>query len=118
MDVETARARQSEGWAYVDVRSPEEFAQGHPEGAINVPIGFGNGAPNERFLEVIRRQFPSTDAPLLVGCRSGARSARACELLSSAGYTAMVNVEGGMLAWDAKALPRSQAGKTWAQLTS
>src|SRR5262249_44079008 len=38
VSVRTARERQQTGWTYVDVRSPEEFAQGHPEGSVNVPI--------------------------------------------------------------------------------
>ena len=99
VDPKTARERQSQGWTYVDVRSAEEFAQGHPEGAVNVPIllqGPFGLAPNPKFLQVMQRLY-GTETPLLLGCRSGGRSARACELLASQGYTKLANVEGGFL---------------------
>ncbi|MEQ1571953.1 MAG: rhodanese-like domain-containing protein [Myxococcota bacterium] len=117
-DVRTARAKQGEGWVYVDVRSPHEFAQGHPEGAVNVPILFmeptGN-RPNDAFLDVMRRRFPA-DTRLLMGCRSGARSARACELLEASGYGALANVAGGMLDWSANTLPESTTGTPWSEI--
>jgi rhodanese-related sulfurtransferase len=84
---------------YLDVRSPEEFAQGHPAGAFNVPLAFlepgrGPSQPNPEFLQVAGRHFP-TDTILLVGCLSGGRSQRACDLLARAGFTNLSNVEGG-----------------------
>ena len=51
---------QGQGYAYLDVRSVPEFAQGHPAGAYNVPIihmGPAGNQPNARFLEVIERRF-------------------------------------------------------------
>jgi rhodanese-related sulfurtransferase len=116
VDVRTASAKQREGWSYLDVRSPQEFAQGHPEGAVNVPILFMGPAgnqPNPRFLEIVQRLFPQQDTPLLLGCRSGARSARAAEILAAAGYARLANVAGGMMDWDANGLPRSTSGRTW-----
>jgi rhodanese-related sulfurtransferase len=127
VDVKTARERQSQGWTYVDVRSVEEFAQGHPEGSVNVPILFQGPfgmSPNPKFLQVMQRLY-STDTPLLLGCRSGARSARACELLASHGYTKLANVGGGFLGgpgepgWAPSGLPsrtEPAPGTTWSEL--
>ena len=83
---------------YVDVRTEEEFAQGHPEGAINIPVVFLKpGMPpqaNDSFLAVAQKVFPQ-DKKLVVGCMAGGRSQRACEILEQAGYTDLINVRGG-----------------------
>jgi rhodanese-related sulfurtransferase len=83
---------------YLDVRTEEEFAQGHPAGAINIPIVFLKpGAapqPNDSFLAVAQKVL-SQDAKLVVGCMAGGRSQRACEVLEQAGYQDLTNVRGG-----------------------
>lgn len=85
------------GAVYLDVRTEDEFAAGHPADAINVPYMFlipGNPQQNPDFLAVVGKLLPK-DQKLVVGCRSGARSQRACEALEEAGYTDLVNVRGG-----------------------
>jgi len=83
---------------YLDVRTEPEFAQGHPAGAINVPVVFIKGPGqmelNANFLPVVSGTLPH-DKKLIVGCLSGGRSQRACELLEAAGYTDLTNVRGG-----------------------
>ncbi len=82
---------------YLDVRTTEEFAAGHAEGAINVPVAFMTGAGmqmNPDFLRVVEAALPK-DTPLVVGCMAGGRSSRACEVLDRAGYTALHNIDGG-----------------------
>lgn len=84
---------------YLDVRTPEEFDAGHPAGARNVAVFFfdpatGRPRPNPDFLAIVQRHLPPTTT-LLVGCQSGMRSQRACELLADAGYTDLANVQGG-----------------------
>jgi len=83
---------------YLDVRTEEEFAQGHPAGAINIPVVFLKpGAapqPNDSFLAVAQKVLPQ-DKPLVVGCMAGGRSQRACEILEQAGYSNLTNVRGG-----------------------
>jgi rhodanese-related sulfurtransferase len=83
---------------YVDVRTEAEFAQGHPEGAINLPVVFLKpGAPpqpNDSFLDVARKVLPQ-DKKLVVGCMAGGRSQRACEILEQGGYGDLTNVRGG-----------------------
>jgi len=84
---------------YLDVRTEAEFEAGHPTGARNVPVVFFDPAtrrptPNADFVATVERTIPHT-AKLLVGCQSGGRSARACELLAQAGFTDLTNVRGG-----------------------
>jgi rhodanese-related sulfurtransferase len=83
---------------YLDVRSVPEFEQGHPPNALNIPIlHFSPGTgmyPNEDFEKVVNANLPK-NAQILVGCQSGGRSARACEIMSSLGYTNVTNVSGG-----------------------
>lgn len=83
---------------YLDVRTEGEFGQGHAEGAINVPVIFikgpGVSEENADFLSVAQKLLPQ-GKKLVVGCLSGARSQRACEILEQAGYTDLSNVRGG-----------------------
>ena len=78
---------------YLDVRSIPEFQQGHPAGAINIPVlNFAPGMgmmPNQDFVAVVEANIPK-DAHLLVGCKSGGRAFEACRMLEKKGYT---NVE-------------------------
>jgi len=56
-----ASAKLAEGWTYVDVRTVQEFEDGHPPGAVNVPLmhaGPGGMVPNPDFLAVMRAVFP------------------------------------------------------------
>ena len=99
VSVREAREKQREGYTYVDVRSIPEFEQGHPAGAVNVPlihgdVHTGQMMANREFLDVMRANFPS-DAKLLIGCQIGARSVQAAETLLLAGFDRVVNVLGG-----------------------
>ncbi|MBS2012366.1 MAG: rhodanese-like domain-containing protein [Deltaproteobacteria bacterium] len=78
-----------EGFTYVDVRTPEEFEEGHPEGARNVPI-------DESFVVEMAKAFPR-DAKIIVGCKAGGRSARAARELETAGFTNVLDQRAG---WD------------------
>jgi rhodanese-related sulfurtransferase len=87
-----------EGWSYLDVRSIPEFDDGHPPGASNVPLlhqQSGRMVPNSDFQKVVESNFPK-DSRLVVGCKSGGRSAQAAALLEAAGFTQVVDVRGGM----------------------
>ncbi|XP_010466079.1 PREDICTED: thiosulfate sulfurtransferase 16, chloroplastic isoform X2 [Camelina sativa] len=64
------------GHRYLDVRTPEEFSQGHPCGAINVPYlkrGPSGMSKNPDFLEQVSSHFGQSD-DIIVGCQSGGRS--------------------------------------------
>lgn len=88
-----------EGFTYVDVRTEEEFAAGHPEGAFNVPFlvqGAGGLVHNEAFGRVMQARF-AKDANLIIGCKAGGRSARAVKELEAAGFTSLLDQRAG---WD------------------
>lgn len=107
--VADAHTAQTQGATYVDVRSTEEFAQGHAVGAVNVPLmepdeDTGIMLPNPDFIRVMKATF-APDAPLLIGCQSGGRSARAALMLETFGFTNITNIRGGFLAWVPAALP-------------
>ena len=99
VSVREAHEKQGQGYTYVDVRSIPEFEQGHPAGAVNVPLLHRDGRTgqmmvNREFLDVMRANFPS-DAKLLIGCQVGGRSAQAAEALVLAGFNDVANVLGG-----------------------
>jgi rhodanese-related sulfurtransferase len=86
-----------EGYFYLDVRSEPEYGAGHPSGAHNIPImhaGPGGMQPNMEFLNIAQALY-ARDAKIIVGCRSGQRSQRAAELLTSAGFTNVVDQRAG-----------------------
>ncbi len=75
----------------LDVRQPEEYDQANLDGAL-IPLGELTDRIDE--IEPHRR-----DAQIVVHCRSGARSAKAVELLHAHGFTNAVNLQGGILGW-------------------
>ena len=83
---------------YLDVRTEEEFAAGHPTGAINVPVAFPDPAGgmllNPDFLRLVELLLPR-DKRIFCGCQSGGRSQKAAEILAETGYTDVTNVRGG-----------------------
>jgi len=87
-----------EGWIYLDVRTEEEFRDAHAVGARNSPVmvrdSTGRMAPNPGFVAQAKKMFP-VDARLLVGCASGVRSLRACDLLAAEGYAHLANLSSG-----------------------
>ena len=74
----------------VDVREPDEFAVGHIPGAKLLPLG----SVLSRAAEVL----PEKDAPWLIYCRTGRRSADAAQKLEAQGYTGLRDL-GGILSW-------------------
>lgn len=79
---------EDEDYAYLDVRSINEFEGGHPEGAYNIPLKHmlpGGMADNSDFLAVIEASF-AKDARLIVACKAGGRSRTAKALLDAAGF--------------------------------
>jgi rhodanese-related sulfurtransferase len=86
--VDELARRLERGAVLVDVRQPDEYAEAHVPGAVLIPL---NELP-DRVGDV-----PKADEVLVI-CRSGGRSAMACEFLEDQGINA-VNVVGGTLAW-------------------
>ena len=83
---------------YIDVRTEREFANGHPQGAVNIPVAFPDPARgmmiNADFVRVVEAHF-STDKKIIVGCQAGPRSNTAAGLLQQAGYQDISNLIGG-----------------------
>jgi rhodanese-related sulfurtransferase len=112
---EADRMLREEGYVYVDVRSIPEYDQGHVPGAFNVPLlhaGPAGMTPNGAFMSVVQANFPK-DAKIITGCKAGGRSLRAAETMSAAGYTNVVDMQGGFHG-EQDAMRRLVA-KGWAQ---
>jgi len=96
---EEARRRSKEKSAVLlDVRSMPEYAEGHPEGALNVPFlhKTPNGMiPNQDFARVVEFLLPDKEAPVVTHCQMGGRSMRAAQELKSMGYTQVADMLGG-----------------------
>jgi len=82
-----------EGLTLIDVRTPDEYNEGHIPGALNADWYESD------FLSKVE-SLCSKDSPVAVYCRSGKRSAGAAKQLSDAGYT-VSNLKGGFMAWEA-----------------
>jgi rhodanese-related sulfurtransferase len=83
---------------YIDVRSEGEFAKGHPQGAVNIPVAFPDPARgmmvNSDFVKVVEANFPR-DKMIIVGCQAGPRSTAAANMLQQAGFQDVSNLLGG-----------------------
>lgn len=87
----------------VDVRRPDEFAEGHIEGAINVP--------NETIEDEMPAELPDKDQILLIYCRSGNRSKDASQKLADMGYTRVYEF-GGINTWKGEIVTEEQENMT------
>jgi phage shock protein E len=84
-----ARRLVTAGAKLVDVRTPEEYAQGHLEGAVNIPV---------QELSQRMSEMGSPTTTVVLYCRSGKRSRRAKEMLLQAGFTSVHDL-GAMSRW-------------------
>jgi len=81
----------------LDVREDKEFASGHIPKAKHIPLG--------KLASRMQELEKHKGKPILVTCRSGQRSARACGMLKKAGFETEYNQEGGIIAWERANLP-------------
>lgn len=89
IDIDELETLLASGAKLVDVREPDEYASGHVPGAVSVPLS--------QVPDRVDECASSGETTYLI-CRSGARSANACEFLSDRGID-VANVVGGTLAW-------------------
>lgn len=82
----------SRDWLLVDVREPDEYADGHIEGAINIPL--------RELLKNLDELPDSKTAPILLYCHSQKRATHALVLLHELGYMKVYNLEGGYAAYE------------------
>lgn len=91
------------GAPYVlDVRTAEEYADGHIAGAVNIPHTELAGRLGELDF--------GTSEEIVVYCRSGRRAANAAATLVKAGFTGVRDLDGHMLGWEAAQLPIMRPG--------
>lgn len=78
----------------IDVRTPEEYAEGHLENAININVNSNNFAKQvEKF---------DKNKPVYIYCRSGGRSGSAGVILEKMGFKEIYDLKGGILYWSGK----------------
>lgn len=80
-----AAYRSTQGAVLLDVRTPEEYHEGHIAGSINIPL---------QNIRGVQTQISSFDTPIFAYCASGARSAQAAQYLHEVGYTNVTNIGG------------------------
>lgn len=92
-----AEVLQQENTFLLDVRTDNEFAEGHLKGSICIDVMQAD------FLEKAEKQLPK-DKTIALYCRSGRRSKKAAEQLSNAGYK-VVELNTGFLGWQSSGMP-------------
>ena len=81
----------SEKYLLVDVRTAEEFSEGHIKGAINIDYLAENFTIKIQELDLV--------TPVLLYCRSGNRSSKAMKIMNELGFKEVYNLEGGIKGW-------------------
>ena len=94
---EFATILEEPGVEIIDVRTPEEFAEGHIAGAVNIPVQQAD------FGDRIAQLDPNTT--YAVYCRSGNRSQPAVDAMEQAGITDIYELESGTKGWTAEGRP-------------
>ena len=95
--VEALLAAPPAGLVVLDVRTPEEFAAGHLEGAVDIDFQSATFATDVAAVGL--------DTPVLVYCHSGNRSAQAVAAMVQLGFTDLTELDGGIVAWEAAGFP-------------
>lgn len=89
------RLQQRDDLTVIDVRSADEYSSGHIADSRLLPLA----TLSQRYHEIPR------DHPVIVTCRSGARSRVAMQQLLKLGFTNITELEGGVLGWQRAGLP-------------
>lgn len=75
----------------IDIRTPQEFSQGHIEGAININYY------DQSFMEQIGKYDKSK--PIFLYCRSGNRTSSAAAKIAKVGFEEVYDLQGGIMSW-------------------
>jgi rhodanese-related sulfurtransferase len=86
-----------DGVVFLDVREPGETAAGKITKAIQIPVG----SVKARIAELDKHK----DKPVVVYCKTGARSSIACNALTSNGFSNVYSLTGGLMSWQEAHLP-------------
>ncbi len=93
----------NDGATVLDVRSATQYANGHIVGARNLPLNELGGK-----LDSVSKK---KDRPVLVYCELGNQSAKAAATLRQAGFAQVLNLKGGLMAWQRENLPLATGKK-------
>ena len=88
----------------LDVRTPEEFKDGHIQGAINVDYNSGNFRGSLHDLD--------KNKTYLVYCRTGRRTTAAVELMVQQGFKRIYRIAGDIMRWRSEGLPLTKGPST------
>jgi rhodanese-related sulfurtransferase len=91
------RIKANQSGLILDVRTPEEFAEGHVPGAINIPYD----QLGSRLAEISSHKGKD----IVLYCRSGKRAGIAANTLQTAGFSQLLHLDGDMNGWLSKGLP-------------
>lgn len=97
------RIEQDDDLLVLDVRTPEEFAEGHVPGAINIP--------HTELADRLDEVRAAGDVDVVIYCRSGRRAGIAHETLDMTGFARLHHLTGDMLGWLEKGLPVETPGR-------
>ena len=89
----------SEKVQLIDVRTQDEFSEGHISSSQNVCV------TDDDFKEKAAKL--NKDQPVYVYCKSGGRSARAAKILKDMGFKEIYDMQGGITNWESKGLPQN-----------
>ena len=81
-------------YVVIDVRTPEEYAAGHINGAVNYDYY------SDDFEDNLEENLTDKSKSYIVYCRSGKRSLYSAQIMEELGYKDIINLEGGFLAWE------------------
>jgi rhodanese-related sulfurtransferase len=90
-------AKKDASMVILDVRTPEEFAQGHVPGAINIP--------HDKLVDRLQELTSAKDKDVVLYCRSGKRAGMAADTLQANGFTKLLHLEGDILKWTEEKRP-------------
>ncbi|MGJ8681582.1 rhodanese-like domain-containing protein [Paraglaciecola sp.] len=87
----------TKNYLIVDVRTTEEYKNGHVPKAINIPL--------QMLQDNFQSVQPDKSKTLVLYCRSGYRAGKAAKALQKSGYTKLLHLQGDMLGWEKAKLP-------------
>lgn len=84
-------------WLLIDVRSPQEYAQGHIPGALNMP--------HDRIDDYLAQLGDAKHKPIIVYCQSGRRARMVMDTLRMQAFKDVSHLEGDMMGWRDAGMP-------------
>ena len=86
--IEELKNKMSQGAILIDVRSRQEYQEGHLTGAINIP--------EYEIIKSIEKEIPKKNQLIIIYCQYGGRSRNVYKMMKKLGYTNVYNLYGGL----------------------